>query len=273
MSNYFKLLRKPVTTLLCAPQQLSKRFYAAAPKRFYKKTSVLYNDGKYEVTLDSRKLKTPNGTLFTVKSEPLAIAVATEFEAQKEHIERSKMHLSALCFTALDNPNKHTKTDMVNYILNYIATDTVLFQYDDEKDLHDLQRNEWDPIINWFNERYGTNLEKTMVMSPPNVTADDKMKVSKYLLSHSEDVLFGFIYAVDTLKSVLLAFATIDQRITVDKAVALARLEEEYQSKFWGRVEWAHDLSQQELQARLAAAVLFVHLNRSEHFVKEKLIV
>ncbi|XP_011190057.2 ATP synthase mitochondrial F1 complex assembly factor 2 [Zeugodacus cucurbitae] len=273
MNNLFKLLRKPATTLFGVAQSVPKRFYAAPPKRFYKKTSVLYNDGKYEVTLDSRKLKTPNGTLFTVKSEPLAIAVATEFDAQKEHIERSKMHLSALCFTALDNPNRHTKTDMVNYILNYIATDTVLFQYDDEKDLHELQRNEWDPIIQWFNERYGTSLEKTMVMSPPNVSADDKMKISKYLMSHSDDVLFGFIYAVDTLKSVLLSFAAIDQRISVDKAAALSRLEEEYQSQFWGRVEWAHDISQQELQARLAAAVLFVHLNRSEHFVKEKLIV
>lgn len=78
---------------------------------------------------------------------------------------------------------------------------------------------------------------------------------------------------MDTLKSVLLALAAIDQRISVVKAAALSRLEEEYQAKFWGRVEWAHDLSQQELQARLAAAVLFVHLNRSEHFVKEKLIV
>ncbi|XP_067621073.1 ATP synthase mitochondrial F1 complex assembly factor 2 [Eurosta solidaginis] len=273
MNNLFKLLQKPLTTIVSVPQQLPRRSYASLPKRFYKKTSVLYNDGKYEVTLDSRKLKTPNGALFTVKSEPLAIAVATEFDAQKERIERSKMHLSALCFTAIDNPNRHTKTDMVNYLLNYIATDTVLFQYDDEKDLHDLQCNEWDPIIKWFNERYGTNLEKTMVMSPPNIGADDKMKVSKYLLSHSEDVLFGFIFAVDTLKSVVLAFATIDQRISVDKAVALARLEEEYQVKFWGRVEWSHDLSQQELQARLAAAVLFVHLNRSEHFVKEKLVV
>ncbi|XP_053959959.1 ATP synthase mitochondrial F1 complex assembly factor 2 [Anastrepha ludens] len=273
MNNIFKFLRKPLTTVVSASQQVPRRFFASPPKRFYKRTSVLCNDGKYEVTLDSRKLKTPNGTLFTVKSEPLAIAVATEFDAQKEHIERSKMHLSALCFTAIDNPNRHTKTDMVNYVLNYIATDTVLFQYDDEKELFDLQRNEWDPIIQWFNERYGTNLQKTMVMSPPNVSADDKMKVSKYLLSHSEDVLFGFIFAVDTLKSVLLAFAAIDQRISVEKAVALSRLEEEYQSKFWGRVEWAHDLSQQELQARLAAAVLFVHLNRSEHFVKEKLIV
>uniref|UniRef100_A0A6P4F6T5 ATP synthase mitochondrial F1 complex assembly factor 2-like n=1 Tax=Drosophila rhopaloa TaxID=1041015 RepID=A0A6P4F6T5_DRORH len=61
--------------------------------------------------------------------------------------------------------------------------------------------------------------------------------------------------------------------LTVEKAVTLARLEEEYQLKFWGRVEWAHDLSQQELQSRLAAAVLFVHLNCSENFVKQKLIL
>ncbi|XP_013113496.2 ATP synthase mitochondrial F1 complex assembly factor 2 [Stomoxys calcitrans] len=250
-----------------------KRCYAQPVKRFYKQTSVLYNDGKYEVTLDQRKLKTPKGAPFTVKSEPLAIAVATEFDCQKEHIERSKMHLSALCFTAIDNPNNHTKIDMVNYLLNYIPTDTVLFQYDDEKDLHELQRNEWDPIIEWFNERYDTKLKKTMDITPPNVSGEDKMKISKYLLSHGEEVLHGFVFAVDTLKSVILAFAAIDQRISVDKAVTLARLEEEYQLKFWGRVEWAHDLSQQELQARLAASVLFVHLNRSEYFKKEKIII
>lgn len=140
--------------------------------------------------MDHRKLKTPKGAPFTVKSEPLAIAVATEFDNQKEHIERSKMHLSALCFTAIDNPNNHTKIDMVNYLLNYIPTDTILFQFDEES-LHALQRNEWDPIIQWFNERYGTNLQKTMDITPPNVSAEDKMKISKYLLSHSDEVLNG----------------------------------------------------------------------------------
>ncbi|XP_037822197.1 ATP synthase mitochondrial F1 complex assembly factor 2 [Lucilia sericata] len=273
MNNLCKLIPSTWRQVIPKQQSLIKRFYASPPKRFYKKTSVLFNDGKYEVTLDHRKLKTPKGAPFTLKSEPLAIAVATEFENQKEHIERSKMHLSALCFTAIDNPNNHSKIDMVNYLLNYIPTDTVLYQYDDEKDLHDLQRNEWDPLIQWFNERYGTNLQKTMDITPPEISSEDKMKISKYLLSHSDDVLYGFVFAVDTLKSIILAFAAIDQRISVDKAVTLARLEEEYQLKFWGRVEWAHDLAQQELQARLAASVLFVHLNRSEYFVKEKTLI
>jgi ATP synthase F1 complex assembly factor 2 len=42
------------------------------------------------------------------------------------------------------------------------------------------------------------------------------------------------------------------------------------QSGHWGRVEWAHDLNQQEMQARLAAAVLFIQLNSSSTFTQSK---
>lgn len=67
--------------------------FSAPPKRFYKKTGVLYNDGSYEITLDNRKLKTPAGTLFKVSNEALALAVATEWDAQKKVINQSSMHL------------------------------------------------------------------------------------------------------------------------------------------------------------------------------------
>lgn len=66
----------------------------AAPKRFYKQTGVLYaGDGIYEVSLDNRKLKTPSGTPLIVRSEALAIALAAEWDLQKDTIERSNMHL------------------------------------------------------------------------------------------------------------------------------------------------------------------------------------
>lgn len=51
-------------------------FLAALPKRFYKNAGVLSCDGKYEITLDSKKLKTPSGAVFQVTNEPLAIASA-----------------------------------------------------------------------------------------------------------------------------------------------------------------------------------------------------
>lgn len=57
------------------------------------KTGLLYNDGMYEITLDQKKLKTPKGNVFRVESEPLALAVATEWDSQKEKIIQSSMHL------------------------------------------------------------------------------------------------------------------------------------------------------------------------------------
>uniref|UniRef100_A0A8D8URB8 ATP synthase mitochondrial F1 complex assembly factor 2 n=1 Tax=Cacopsylla melanoneura TaxID=428564 RepID=A0A8D8URB8_9HEMI len=132
------------------------------PKRFYKKVGILQSNGDYEITLDHRKLKTPNGVLFKVSSEPLALAIAAEWDAQCDKIERSSMHLTGICNTVIDNPNRLTKFDLVQNIINFLETDTILY--------------------------------------------------------HT-------------------------------------------QIGHWGRVEWAHDLDQQELQARVAAAIFYVHVN------------
>ena len=43
-----------------------------------------------------------------------------------------------------------------------------------------------------------------------------------------------------------------------------------FQLGHWGRVEWAHDLDQQDLQARLSAAILFIYCNTSSTLIKCK---
>ena len=101
-----------------------------APKRFYKNVGILSCDGKYEITLDNRKLKTPSGTVFQVPNESLAIAsmycylngvafawifnenlsefsVAAEWDSQKEIIDRSKMHLVWKLFSKFDFVHKN----------------------------------------------------------------------------------------------------------------------------------------------------------------------
>lgn len=110
------------------PTHCSKR-NVAAMKRFYRNTGILSsNENEYEITLDQRKLKTPLGKVFKVKSKPLALAVAHEWDSQKKTINRSLMHLTALSSTVLDNPNKLTQDDIVKYIVDYLETDTLLFQ-------------------------------------------------------------------------------------------------------------------------------------------------
>ena len=99
----------------------------AAKKRFYKDVSVVSSGGDYEITLDSKKLKTPGGSVLTLGNQSLALAVAHEWQSQKEQILLSQMHLTGLCNTAIDNPTSTTKYDLVDNILNFLDTDTLLF--------------------------------------------------------------------------------------------------------------------------------------------------
>lgn len=234
---------------------------------------MLYNDGKYEITLDHKKLKTPKGEILQVDSEPLALALATEWDSQRGSINISSMHLTSLVNTSIDNPNHLSKLDLVNHMLDYLPTDTVLFQSGEEDALYGVQTKEWDPLIQWFNERYSVDMAKNRDIQPVTVSSEIRMNIGKYLMSYNEPSLHAFVFAVDTLKSVMLSFACIDRLVTVEKAVLLSRLEEEFQSGYWGRVEWAHDSAQLELQARLAAAVLFIHFNSSSTLIKQKSIL
>lgn len=231
----------------------------------------MQGDGKFEITLDHRKLKTPTGTLFTVDSEPLAYAIAQEWDAQTGDIERPHMMLTALSNTVIDNPNHLTKLDILNFLLHYAETDTLLFHDASQPDLLKLQEEQWNPVVDWFNERYQMKLERTVDIRPPIFPENAKMQIAKHLKSYELPALHGIQFAVETLKSVILAFACIDRYMTPEQAVLLSRLEEEYQVGHWGRVEWAHDMTQQDLQSRLAAAVFHVHCCSFSNIVKKKL--
>ncbi|RZC38245.1 ATP synthase mitochondrial F1 complex assembly factor 2, partial [Asbolus verrucosus] len=195
---------------------------------------------------------------------------------------------TTLCNTVIDNPNNLTKYDMVTYITNYLDTDTVLFQANEEEDLLKLQEVEWDPVITWFNKKFNVNLAKSRQMDSPIVNEKDKTTLSKHLLSYNfaaingnhyalhyyetNIVISGFVYGVDTLKSVILTMACVERFLTPEKAVVLSRLEEEYQTGYWGRIEWAHDLNQQDLQARLSAVVLFIYFNSQSNKMQSKVV-
>lgn len=53
---------------------------------------------------------------------------------------------------------------------------------------------------------------------------------------------------------------------------ALNNVLSSLQIQKWGNVEWAHDYELQELRARTAAGILFVHLCSESTTVKHKLL-
>lgn len=79
-------------------------FAASLPTRFYKNASILNCDGKYEIILDNRKLKTPIGAPFYVTSEPLALA------SKLFHIEWNRNVYNSLYFQSLWNGIRKRKS-------------------------------------------------------------------------------------------------------------------------------------------------------------------
>lgn len=249
--------------------------YSTVPerKRFYKNVSISQSDGGlYEINLDKRKLKTPGGKLFTAPNEALAIAVATEWDAQQDILKFYTMHLTTLCNTALDNPTHRDEEQMISAALKYLETDTVCYRVEEPYGLVDLQVNEWDPVLQWIENRYSVIIGSSCSIMGPDIPEATKDTFKQHLKSYNLWSLTGLEYVITQLKSVVLALAMIDRHLSVEKAVLLSRLEEEYQIRQWGNVEWAHDYDMYELRARTAAGALFVQLSSETSSVKRKLL-
>ncbi|KAF0312327.1 ATP synthase mitochondrial F1 complex assembly factor 2 [Amphibalanus amphitrite] len=246
---------------------------ALARRKFYKSVSIAGSDGKWEVNLDHRKLKTPDGRLLQVPNKELALGVAFEWDSVTEHIQTSQMHLTGLCFTVLDNPHKRTDKDLAEKITGYLDTDTVLFPVEHPTELAEAQRREWGAVLEWVRHRFGVDLQPaesgSLVCSVPQQTLD---VLQEYLLTHNTWTLTGLLFAVESVRSTVLPLAALERKLVPREVARLSRLEAEYQADVWGRVEWAHDVDSLDTEARVAAGMLVAHLcsSATAHNVKHK---
>ncbi|KAJ8793696.1 hypothetical protein J1605_003507 [Eschrichtius robustus] len=228
--------------------------------------------GGFEINLDHRKLRTPQAKLFTVPSEALAVAVATEWDSQRDTIKAYTMHLTTLCNTSLDNPTQRGKDQLIQAAAKFLDTDTVCYRVEEPETLVELQRNEWDPVIGWAERRYGVKIGSSTSIMGPSIPARTREVLVSHLASYNTWALQGIEFVVSQLKSMVLTLGLIDLHLTVEQAVLLSRLEETFQIQKWGNVEWAHDYEVWDLQARTAAGALFVHLCSESSAVKHKLL-
>lgn len=260
----------------CLSTHLQKARYASATterKKFYENVSISQGEGGlYEIILDQRKLKTPGGKLFTVPNEALAIAVATEWDIQKDSLKFYTMHLTTLCNTALDNPTQRTKKQIISAALKFLETDTICFRVEEPPGLVEVQRNEWDPVMNWIEQRYNVVIGTSTSILGPQIPEETKETFGQHLNSYNFWSLTGLDFMISQLKSLVLSFGLIDRHLSVEQAVLLSRLEEEYQIQQWGNVEWVHDYDMYELRARTAAGAMFVHLSSESAAVKRKIL-
>ncbi|XP_045680632.1 ATP synthase mitochondrial F1 complex assembly factor 2 isoform X2 [Phyllostomus hastatus] len=199
---------------------------------------------------------------------------APDFHKGRGFIRMSASHRvkTTLCNTSLDNPTQRNKDQLIRAAVKFLDTDTICYRVEEPETLVELQKNEWDPIIAWAEKRYGVEIGSSTSIMGPSIPDRTREVLVSHLASYNMWALQGIEFVVSQLKSMVLTLGLIDLRLTVEQAVLLSRLEEEYQIQKWGNVEWAHDYELQELRARTAAGALFVHLCSESTTIRHKLL-
>lgn len=233
-------------------------------KRFYNKAGIEEAEGGYQITVDSKKVKTPAGKPLVVPNKTLAMAVSVEWNSQVETIKPANMHLTSLSNTVIDRPRTRTHDEQVSHILEYLSSDSICFYADEPDELVNLQKKKWQPVLQWFNKNYGVSVEPSHGLLPVAIPDDAEERLKTHLTPLDTWSLTGLEFAVETLKSFILSMALVDNHLTIETAVHLSRLELEFQISRWGSVEWAHDLELMETRSRVAAAALFYSLNNRD---------
>jgi ATP synthase mitochondrial F1 complex assembly factor 2 len=225
------------------------------PKRFYKEVDVLHDreQDHYAVTIDGRRVRTPKRSVLNAPTEALALAMAAEWDAQGARIRPSSMPVTSLVSTGVDIIPEF-RPQVVSSILKYFETDTLCIRPAHPDTLVDKQTALYTPIVEHLRQRRGLELNVTIggLFAPQSREAHEA--VSEFIHSLSDLSLATMDSAAATAKSVAIALALFDGKITAEGASAAARSEEGWQESVWGTVEGGHDLDSADNLVRLSAA-------------------
>jgi ATP synthase mitochondrial F1 complex assembly factor 2 len=215
--------------------------------------------GAYQVYLDRRVLKTPARQPLTLPTEPLALAIAAEWEWQRQRIEPNTMPLMSLAATAIDQPQH--RDIVIETMVSYIAADPVICRLD-ASPLAEKQAAVLNPVLAWMENHVGVALEPSCSIfaeDPPETALDG---VRRFLQSFDDWELAAAEQLAATCKSVCLALKAVRGGMSIDDVLRAARVEEDHQIAEWGLVEGGHDLDLADMKVRVAAPCVFLGLIR-----------
>ena len=230
-------------------------------KRFYTNVSVgIPRRGHYSILLDGKPVKTPKRMELVVPSHGLADAIAEEWRAQGAELDPNAMFLTKCANTAIDTATGNEGA-VVDGLLAY-ANDLLCYRAEAPADLVARQAEVWDPLLQWFETRYGVRLLIGAGVAPIRQEEEALAKLRSAMGEFNPLVLTALHAAATLCGSLVLALAILEGRLTAEEAFAASRLDEDYQAEKWGRDARAEARARAMLD-ELTAAARFMQLAKA----------
>lgn len=202
-------------------------------KRFYKTATVASHDLGFEVRLDGKPLRTPGGQPMQVPTEALARALAEEWEQQSAEIVPLTMPLTRYVNTALDRVGRDP-APAIGEILGFARSDLLCYRAADQAGLEALQKERWQPLLDWTEERFGACLTVTAGIVPIEQPLSAIEALTREVEALSPFQLASAAAAAGITGSAVLALALAHRRLDAEEAFRLSRLDEDWQAEQWG---------------------------------------
>ncbi len=221
-------------------------------KRFYKKVSVEAEDGGWRVKLDGRPIKTAGGNPQVLPSEPLAHAMAREWDMQGEEIDATAFQMRDLADYTIDVVQTGRKP-VIEELLPYAETDTLCYRGEEGEALRARQDATWEPLLTSAERRWGIHFERVCgVIHKPQPA--ETLEQLKSVLSVRTDFELAALKMLSSLAaSLVIALTALEPGADGIALWDAANLEEDWQAELWGEDAEAAERRQLRQDAFLLA--------------------
>jgi chaperone required for assembly of F1-ATPase len=200
-------------------------------KRFYKNVSL---NSAGQVLLDDKPVRTPMRKPLLVSHPRLATAIVGEWAAQGEQIRPRSMPLTGLANAVIDHigpaPASHVAT-----LAAYANSDLLCYRATpDQADLAAKQAREWNPILDWAEQKFGIIFTLANGVVPIDQPAPTRAALAAAVQAHSAWQLAALVPLVTIGGSLVAALALVAGAFAADDLWQATILDDLWQEAQWG---------------------------------------
>ena len=209
-------------------------------KKFWKKVSIKkISSNSFQIMLDERILQTPLKRELVLPNLNLAQEIVKEWDQNSKNVNIEAMILYGLISTSLDKiiDNKNL---YINDVLDYIDTDLICYRAENPKELVELQKHKWDPIIVLIEKYIGTDVQVFKGVSPKKQHAIVHDRLNN-LINQFDIFKISALHRITNITgSIFLSLCVLKKDISKNEVFELSFLDELWQAENWGLMKKLH---------------------------------
>ena len=233
-------------------------------RRFWDTVRVELGETGYAILLDGKPMHLPGGAVLRVDAEPLASAIAEEWQAaggaNGGEMSFADTPLTRLAGTAQQRiaPNPAPTVDAS---ARYAESDLLCYRADGPEKLVTRQTRAWQPWLDWVAMTYNAPLRVGTGIAYVKQHRGSVAALRSAVAELDIAALAALGIAVPALGSLVLGLALVERQLDAESAHALGALDELFQVEAWGEDAEAA-ARRASIAADIALADRFLHLTR-----------